>query len=176
MKIPVDDIEESEKETAFDEEVADVNEALALSPAVDYQFRRPVHVRVGYYRAGPDLFFQGHLDGHAAATCARCLETFPFSLEKDFRFVLKPPPADGPPEEEPEPDATFSFYEGDEVDLSPLLREELIVSLPTRALCKEDCAGLCPRCGANRNVNACGCRDEWVDPRLEALRKLKPTQ
>ena len=72
-----------------------------------------------------------------------------------------------------EEDLSFSFYEGDEVNLAPLVRETLLLALPTKPLCREDCRGLCPRCGANRNGAECGCREEWRDPRLEVLRTLK---
>ncbi len=59
------------------------------------------------------------------------------------------------------------------MDLSPLIREQVLLALPTRPLCQEDCRGLCPHCGINLNRSACGCRVETVDPRLEALRSLK---
>jgi uncharacterized protein len=70
-------------------------------------------------------------------------------------------------------DLSFGFYEREEVDLAPLVRETMILALPTKPLCREDCRGLCPRCGANRNGGECGCRQEWSDPRLEVLRDLK---
>jgi len=70
-------------------------------------------------------------------------------------------------------DLEFSLYEGEEVDLGPLIREQVLLALPTRPLCRDDCRGLCPQCGINLNHAECGCRVETFDPRLEALRSLK---
>ncbi len=173
MKINVEEIKDTEKEAAFVEEVSEINEALAITGVVDYQFQAPVPVELRYYRLGEDLLFHGRFDGAVRGTCARCLAEYPFPVKDDFTFVMKPaagPEAEGELGDE---DLSLSFYEGDEVDLSPLLREAMMLSLPTRPLCKDDCRGLCPRCGANRNNTDCGCRDDWADPRLEVLRTLK---
>jgi uncharacterized protein len=173
VKIRVDDIKETEKSAAFVEDVREINEALTGAGPVDYQFRRGVPVDVSFYRLGSDLFFRGRFRGDVSGTCARCLESYPFSLGKEFTFVLKPQRAAASEGELAEEDLSFSFYEGDEVDLTPLVREAMLLALPTKPLCREDCRGLCPRCGANRNGAECGCREEWSDPRLEVLRALK---
>jgi uncharacterized protein len=86
---------------------------------------------------------------------------------------LKPQSEQAAGEQLIEEDVSLSFYQGDEVDLAPLLREAMILSLPTVPLCSDECRGLCPHCGANRNVGRCGCHDDWVDPRLAVLRSLK---
>jgi uncharacterized protein len=173
VKIHVEDIKETEKVAAFVEDVVEINEALAKIGPGDYQFRGGVPVDVSFYRLGSDLLFRGRFQGHVSGNCARCLESYPFTLDKDFTFVLKP--LDGAAEERElsEEDLSLGFYEGDEVDLAPLMREAMILALPTKPLCREDCLGLCPRCGANRNASECGCREEWSDPRLEVLRALK---
>jgi uncharacterized protein len=57
--------------------------------------------------------------------------------------------------------------------LTPLIREQMILALPTRPLCQEDCRGLCPRCGANLNERDCGCNLETGDARLAVLRSIK---
>ncbi|HSD10821.1 MAG TPA: DUF177 domain-containing protein, partial [Candidatus Binatia bacterium] len=139
----------------------------------DYRFQGAVPVNVRYHRLGGDLFFRGEFTGRVAGTCARCLEEYPFSLHKEFTFVLKPHDERAADEELTEEDVSLSFYQGDEVDLAPLVRETLILSLPTIPLCSDECRGLCPHCGANRNVGACSCADQWVDPRLAVLRTLK---
>jgi len=173
VKIRIDTIQESEREASFVEEVTEINTALAETGAVDYQFVRAVPVDVSFYRLGTDLFFRGQFAGAVAGTCARCLEPYPFTVREPFTFVLKPQTRTA---EEPElaaEDLSLSFYSGDEVDLAPLVREAMILALPTRPLCKDDCRGLCPQCGANRNLVECACRDQWTDPRLEALRSFK---
>ena len=173
MKIRIEEIGETEKEAAFVEEVSEINEALAGTGVVDYRFLDAVPVNVRYYRSGADLFFHGEFTGRVGGTCARCLDDYPFSLHKEFTFVLKPQAEQAADEELTGEDVALSFYQGDEVDLAPLVRETLILSLPTIPLCSDECRGLCPHCGANRNVGACTCADHWVDPRLAVLRALK---
>jgi uncharacterized protein len=173
VKIRIDTIQETEREASFVEEVTEINAALARTGVVDYQFVRAVPVDVSFYRLGSDLLFRGSFAGAVAGTCARCVETYLFTMREPFTFVLKPQSQAAAERELAAEDLSLSFYSGDEVDLAPLVREAMILALPTRPLCKEDCLGLCPQCGANRNLGACGCRDEWLDPRLEALRSLK---
>ena len=67
----------------------------------------------------------------------------------------------------------YGFSDAPAIDLSPLVRESMMLSLPTRPLCGEECRGLCAPCGANRNTTECACRDDWSDPRLDVLRTLK---
>jgi uncharacterized protein len=172
VKIPIEQIQESEKSLDFEQETQEVNQALALSNSMDYRFHDPVKVHVDYYRSGNDLFFRGHLAGPLAGTCARCLGSFPLSLERDFALVLKPEPTSGP-RDHSDRDEALAFYRGDEVDLSPLLREEILLALPTRPLCREECSGLCPQCGIDRNAGSCDCATAWTDPRLQVLRSLK---
>lgn len=173
MKIRVEDIKESEKELAFVQEVVEMNQALSAGGVTDYQFPRGVPVALAYYRLGADLLFRGHFSAEVAGTCARCLESYPFSMREPFLFVLKPATdAKADPELSPE-DLVESFYQGPEVDLSPHLREAALLALPTRPLCREDCEGLCPRCGANLNAGRCGCPEEQTDPRRSALRAMK---
>ncbi|MGH7858258.1 MAG: YceD family protein [Candidatus Binatia bacterium] len=174
MRIRVEEIKESNRSITFPEDVGEVNDLLSLSNSVDYRFTGAAEVSVKYYRSGEDLFFEGRLVSPVSGTCARCLESYPFEIDRGFTFVLKP--AREATTAEPslsEEDLALSFYSGEEVDLSPLLREEMLLSLPTRPLCREDCSGLCPRCGKNRNTAPCACSEERLDPRLAPLRDLK---
>ena len=61
----------------------------------------------------------------------------------------------------------------DQIDLDEVLREQFYLALPMKPLCREDCAGLCPQCGTNRNTGTCSCETEPEDPRLAPLRRLK---
>jgi len=79
-----------------------------------------------------------------------------------------------PPENAPEGALTI----GDDVhlDLSPVVREDMLVSLPIRVLCRPDCKGLCSQCGKNWNEGPCDCQDEVLDPRLAGLADLLTKQ
>jgi len=174
VKIKIDDITGEARELAFAEPEADLNRILAAGPIREYHLAGPIEVSVSFYRAGTELFFSGELRASTRATCARCAEEFDTSNERPFRLVLLPKSAGYDDESALRADdLEFSLYDGDEIDLSPLVREQLLLALPTRPLCREDCRGLCAHCGANLNRGDCGCRVESFDPRLEALRSLK---
>ncbi len=66
---------------------------------------------------------------------------------------------------------TFPF-DGETLDLEPLLREQFVLAIPYSPLCREDCKGLCPQCGIDRNTGTCAC-EKPIDPRLAALKGLK---
>jgi uncharacterized protein len=125
------------------------------------------------------------LVGRVVATlecdCSRCLEPFPVPVDAAFDVMFLPAEANvagasrggSDVEEVREDDLGVSFYRDETIDLGELMREQFYLALPMKPLCREDCQGLCPVCGINRNRDTCSCRSEWVDPRMEALRNLR---
>lgn len=113
-----------------------------------------------------EYFFNGTVSGTYVCACDRCLEEVhaPFASNVVWRFMRGP--AKGTREEAAEDegedeDAGFAFtFEGNEIDLTPRVREEVVLAEPLKVLCNEECAGLCPQCGANLNRGACACRQE----------------
>jgi len=169
MKIAIDDIKASPKALSYTEEVGELNERLERGVR-DYRLPRAITVEVEYYRAGLDLFFRGSLHGEILGSCARCLEEYSFGLEHPFAFVLTPlAAAAGEPARLSADDLALSYFEGEKIDLTPLVHEQTILALPTRPLCREACQGLCPRCGANLNAGPCSCPAAAADPRLAVL-------
>ena len=173
MKIRIEDITADAKELAFAEPENEINRILDEGPIREYHLEGPVEVSVSFYRAGTELFFAGMLKTRTGAVCARCAEDFDAAGDRPFRVVLSPKSIGYDDDNLRAEDLEFSLYEGDEVDLSPLIREQVLLALPTRPLCREDCRGLCPHCGLNLNRSSCECRVEIADPRLEAIRSLK---
>jgi uncharacterized protein len=143
----------------------------------DDEFRivSPV-VLVADVRKGPKKV---RLEGRVTATieldCGRCLEPLAAPVDAAFDLVYLPAALNrGEPEAEvTADDLGVSYYADDAIDLGQVMREQFYLALPMKPLCREDCKGLCPECGINRNRETCTCRREWTDPRLEALRKLK---
>ena len=174
MKINVCDIKAEAKALAYDEPTDDLNALMALG-AHDFDIPAPLHVNLVHYRAGQELLFQGTLNGCVIGHCARCLEDFTMQIERPFHCVLAPHSGNASEIELEEDDLDLSYYSGEEVDVSPLVREQLLLALPTRPLCRDDCLGLCPRCGANRNRESCQCPSGFADPRLAVLQGLKAT-
>jgi len=170
VKINVHDIEEVEKDLVYEEPTADLGKQLRHGDVSDFDFPAATQVEIAFHRTGDELFFRGHVASRPIGHCARCLEDYEFELETDFNLVMMPktPEAIAGSAE----DLDLSFYDGEEIDLSPAVREQLILALPTRPLCREDCRGLCSQCGANRNQVDCGCTQRPVDVRLAVLRNL----
>jgi len=171
MKILIDDIKATPKQLAYTEGVDELNARLERG-AHDYRFPQGIGVDVEYYRSGLDVFLGGAVHGDVLGTCARCLEEYRFPLDRSFSVVLAPRAVAGGRAELTADDLALSFYEGDEIDLTPLVHEQTILALPTRPLCTEACRGLCARCGANLNAGPCGCPAAAPDPRLAILHTL----
>lgn len=173
MKLRVENITEETRTCDFSQSVAEMNDRLAAGPH-DFRFARPLDVHLEHYRADDDLVFSGSIRTAARGECARCTEEFPLEVEAPFQFVLQPEAGrdDDDRNQLRGEDLALSTYAGDEIDLAPLVEEQVLLALPTRALCKEDCRGLCPTCGANRNLENCRCQPEQGDPRLAVLRTL----
>jgi uncharacterized protein len=172
VKLRVDDITGETKQLAFAEPEAAINRTLEAGSVHEFRLSGPVSVELSYYRAGTELFFSGEIEASAVASCARCAEEFVTPNTRKFRYVMVPRVLrdnDNGRVDELE----FTIYDGDEIDLSPLLQEQVLLALPTRPLCKEDCRGLCPQCGINLNEHQCDCGTGQFQPRLSVLRNLK---
>ena len=175
MKIPVDEIPQSPKEIAFSENIEELNKIFHRSHDPEFGFPPSLDVDLLYYRSGGDIFFNGSFRGRFTGCCGRCLENYSFTLDKDFAFVLAPVPAKSErgAEELRGAELGLSYYSGDEIDLRPLIAEQVMLALPTKPLCAEDCRGLCVACGANLGRETCDCSTEAGDPRMAIFRTLK---
>ena len=168
MKIPLNRISAEPREDRFSEIPFIDPEAVSA-----VRFPLPIHVEVTCYRSGREILFHGALKGEAEGDCSRCLESFPFTIEKTFDFVLTPDPLPTNKNKELTADEMgWSFYSGEDIDLSPFVREQALLALPLRPLCSESCRGLCPGCGAELNRTGCGCTPPG-DPRMAVFRNLR---
>lgn len=112
---------------------------------------------------GDAVVVQGPITGTYTEVCRRCLDETEQSLRCEVREIYRPP--------------SDVWEEGyvvaeEKVDLRPMVRDNVLLTLPSDPLCREDCRGLCTRCGANRNVTPCDCTIDEPDPRWAALREL----
>jgi uncharacterized protein len=118
---------------------------------------------------------RGTLQAEVGLSCGRCLEPFVLTLDQELDLFYLPHEA-GQQEEEDEVelsdrDVVVAYYEGDRLDLGEVIREQLFLAVPLARQCREDCKGLCPRCGVNRNQQACSCTDE--EPSLSPFASLR---
>ena len=114
-------------------------------------------------------------EGTGKAVCDRCLEPISIPLSASETLMYQPADtelAEGEIEVDEE-DAEIGYYEGDGLDLADVAREQVLLALPMQKLCREDCQGICPACGANRNETHCQCETKQVDERWAALKNLR---
>jgi uncharacterized protein len=129
-----------------------------------------VHATGRLSKAGPGRYYwSGHIDGTAALQCRRCLADVSLDVRDDVHVLFV---EDGDQEVADDPDAYQLPPRALNVDLRAAVREQWLLAAPAFALCREDCQGLCPRCGADWNAGACGCAPE-TDRRWEALRTVR---
>lgn len=138
------------------------------------------------YADGSHVFAAGPFRGEVTVACSRCVEPVRIPIEEKLRVTFMPrhelpteeddeaaeaaDGAEGP--ELAEEDLDLFPYDGDAIDLEPLFREQFVLAVPFAPLCREDCKGLCPQCGIDRNTGTCSCEPP-IDPRLAALKGLK---
>lgn len=140
---------------------------------------RCAHVQGTLVRVAEDYVFDGSVSGTFEHACDRCLDPVSTRLEASVTWTFrKNVPAETFEEEldseSLEEDESVFGYEGAEIDLAPCVWEELVLLVPVKFLCKADCAGLCPHCGANLNRDVCACpREEPIENRgLAGLEKI----
>lgn len=121
-----------------------------------------------------EIRVHGHVCVTMEAPCDRCLEFAQAPIDTDFDLSYRPVEmaTSGEEVELDEGEAEMGFYEGDGVELAEVLREFVLLQLPMQIVCRQDCKGICPVCGGNRNVAVCNCRQELADDRWAALKNL----
>ncbi len=124
--------------------------------------------------SGGEIRIRGRFRIEVTAECDRCLGRARFPMDKAFDLFYRPA-AEIACEEEvsiDEGEAEIGFYEGAGLELEDILREQVLLALPMQRICHEDCRGICPVCGKNRNETGCHCKEAAADDRWAALRNL----
>lgn len=135
----------------------------------------PVSLAFDLYKDGDQCRLVGRVTTTIALPCSRCLEPFERPVDASFDLRYRPQAANaGAGERElHDGDLADAYYDDETIDLGQLMREQFLLSLPMKPLCRDVCLGLCPVCGTNLNRGACDCRREWEDQRFAALAALK---
>ena len=149
-----------------------------LNDANDEQIQgldAPLQVDVDLYRAGAKFVLEGKMIGRLRIRCDRCLEPYGQDLKKAFTLILTALTTDSDQEEIElsDEDLLTDFIEGDEIELDDFIREQIYLALPIKCLCDENCAGICPDCGANLNSEPCSCQREKGHPAFLKLKHVK---
>ena len=148
-------------EIALDEDIARLKRAVKITGKVKKRI------------AQVDVI--GEIKGEIELDCTRCLlsQTTVLDIPFNVEYISAEHCTSDKDAELGERDLDVSVYEDDKINLSELTREQILLSLPTRFYCKDDCRGLCLKCGANKNLTNCNCEVKEVDPRWSALKEFR---
>jgi uncharacterized protein len=120
------------------------------------------------------VFIKGSFTALIDICCSRCLEEAKLSIGSDFAYTLIHAQADKSEDFELKPEELeISYYQGDFIDLAPIICEQIILQIPIKVLCREECRGLCQHCGTNLNTSSCNCESNVVDSRMAVLKNFK---
>jgi uncharacterized protein len=162
MKIVIEDIPDEGLEVNISEKVS-LEEVSLMSPVVG---------RLDLLKTGGEIIITGQLQTEMELQCSRCLREFSRDLDIPVNVVYHPIKELGMERHELNDDEMdMGFYEGGELDLLDLNKEQILLNIQMKPLCDEDCKGICPECGTDLNSGSCSCKREEVDPRLEVLKK-----
>ena len=145
--------------------------------ALDYQgaeFRQIDDLQVNAVAelAGMEIRIRGALKTRIEAACSRCLKPVALPVEREFELTYRPMSTIARNEEIelPPDELDVGFYEGEGIQLADIVTEQMILAFPMKVICREDCRGLCPTCGADRNRETCPCPELQADSPFAALR------
>ncbi len=125
-------------------------------------------------KSGDTIYIRGELAAQISQECGRCLEPATIPIGGDFVYTLVPAKAEVAEDLElTAQELETSYYRGDFIDLAPMICEQIVLQVPMKILCADDCKGLCPHCGINLNTGSCNCRSDVVDDRLAVLKKFR---
>jgi len=135
---------------------------IHLSPDLDLT---DINGNAQFTRTANGVLATIRIKANVQAECVRCLREFTLPLEVDFKELYAS-------KRDSVSDSGLLFPEDGRIDLSPLLREYMLLEKPINSICSAECKGLCPVCGENLNEVECHHNETTIDPRMEILKKL----
>ncbi len=122
-----------------------------------------------------DIRVVATLSGRVDVPCARCVESVELDVNRSFDLLYRPLESEKGSDEVniSEAETEIGYYKGEGLELEDVLREQVLLAVPIKTVCRPDCKGLCPQCGKNLNNETCGCEQKAADPRWNALKGLR---
>jgi uncharacterized protein len=184
MKIKPDRLTATPTPFEFEGDSAWWRASLPAHRDLPSELDEPFRVLLQSHQIGEDIFVEGRVEGALEVECSRCLARYRHTLREPFRVVLEPAGQRQPTDPEAVEalardgvclgdDLETGWFRGTEIDLGAISMEAVVLALPVKPLCRDDCAGLCPVCGADRNTNSCGCEEIRTDSPFAALQALR---
>jgi len=173
LKINVVTIPDEGLSLVFSEDGKWFKECFPDGDYLDFSLRK-IDVKCQISKTSSTIFIKGNLSVLLGICCSRCLEEVDFSASGDFAYTLVPAKPETREELELQAEELeVSYYQGEFIDVTPIICEQIILQIPIKPLCSEDCKGLCPHCGINLNVASCNCHSGFVDDRLAVLKNIR---
>ena len=125
--------------------------------------------------SGHEVFVNGHVETRVQVECDRCLQQVELPVNSDFslEYITGSDYESSQVAELTEAEMSVAVFDGKALDVDEIVKEQVVLAVPTRMLCREDCKGICPECGVDRNTGECSCVTDDIDPRWAALKNLK---
>ena len=170
MRIRLENLEGGKGDFAYvyqPDELDPVDERIRLTAPTAVKGR----VRV----SGNEVSVNGHIDTRAQVECDRCLQPVEAPVSADFalEYITGSDYESSDVAELTEDAMSVSVFDGEAIDVDEIVKEQILLAVPTRMLCREDCKGICPECGIDKNTGECQCVTDDIDPRWAALKNLK---
>jgi uncharacterized protein len=163
-------------EEEFQADVIDLGgEARQRTPLKASAHAEVVEEHHGKHQVIKDIRLRGRLTAGLELQCARCLEPVAQDVVREFELLYRPLGTDAGRDalSVTDAEAEIGYYQGDGLLLEDVLREQVLLALPLKVTCREDCKGLCVHCGKNLNEEQCSCSTVMEDPRWTALREIR---
>lgn len=178
MRVHVERIKDSDLYLDFHEPADNFAVLNTMIQSGECEFTDQIHVQLRLYRIRDMIEVEGTLTSSTRVPCSRCLNRYEVPLKAEFALTYTRELPDGQAEvvDLREEDIGLIVFHGDEIDLRDGIQEQAILALPFRPICRENCKGLCPQCGADLNRGKCDCDREDPTHPFAALKKLKLDQ
>jgi uncharacterized protein len=175
VKIFVADIKDKPLELVAEEPVAGYPSLAEMEAAGECAFLAPVQIELSVSREFDHIRVRGRVATTVRLGCCRCLAEFETAIDSPFTIFYTR--SNGEPMDEEveltEEDLVSIGYSGEEIDFAAIIAEQIIMGVPLKPLCKEECLGLCSSCGADLNLAPCACERRGANLKFSALQNLR---
>jgi len=179
MEILIEQITEEGLVFEFEKSVENFPVLAEMAANGECKFAAPIGTILRAQRIGDMVEIDGDIETSVYLPCSRCLQPFQISLKSHFALTYMRRAADGIEDNEHQEfelsaeDTGIVYFQGQTINLKDTIQEQVVMEFPLRALCKQDCKGLCPKCGADLNEDLCDCDRRSSPGKFDVLKNLK---
>jgi uncharacterized protein len=179
MEILIEQIPEDGLVLEFEKSVNSFQVLTEMMANGECEFKVPIRTALRALRIGEIVEIEGDVASTVWLPCSRCLKPFETSLNSHFSLTYMRPPAESEWDDDSREielnaeDLGMVYFQGDKINLIDTIQEQVLMEFPFRVLCKPDCKGLCPSCGADLNENSCDCNPKPETGKFDVLKNLK---